>query len=207
MKGSRFALLLVGLGACEPDTSAPRPPARDDGAGAWTANPAAEVRAVRGGDFRIRTGPHTLVVPADAPAVAPPYGIRATMQKHRGRLVEGFGLVFGGENLLAPQSRQAYSYFLVRGDGSFLIKQRQGAATRVVRPWTNHPAIPRDTEDGGQPVELAVQVGVNQVRFRVGEREVAAVPAAELRTRGHVGVRVAHGVELSVNDFRVRQGD
>ena len=205
------SLLLLSVMGCTPDAPAPEPvsgaPATAAAANGWRTNPADGVRLSGGRRFRIETGPHALAVPADGRAWAPPYNLQATLQKRRGRLHEGFGLVFGGENLHAPEDRQVYSYFLVRGDGSFLIKKREGGSTAVVRDWTHHAAVPRDTEEGGQPVELRVAVDSGTVRFEVDGQEVAEVAAAELRTHGQAGLRIAHGVQLTVENFRITQGD
>ena len=204
-------LLGIALVGCTPDRSAPESAsgasATPSVASGWRTNPVSGVRLSGGRRVRIETGPHALAVPADGTKQAPPYTVEATLQKRRGRLHEGYGLVFGGENLDAPEDRQVYSYFLVRGDGSFLIKKREGGGTAVVRDWTHHPAVPRDTEEGGQPVELRVVVGAEEVRFEVDGQEVAEVPTAELRTQGKAGLRIAHGVQLSVDNFRVTQGE
>src|SRR6266851_4294789 len=37
---------------------------------------------------------------------------------------EGYGLLFGGRDLAGAAQR--YTYFLVRGDGTFLVKRRNG---------------------------------------------------------------------------------
>ena len=203
---------LVALAACGPDrngtddavggsAAAGETPAR-----AWRSSPGSGVRLEAGEPIRVETGPHTLLFPADNAPVAPPYTVSATLHKERGRLHEGFGIVFGGQSLDAPEEQQQYSYFLLRGDGSFLIKRRDGASTTVVRDWTRHPAIPRDTEEGGQPAQVAVHVGPTEVQFEVNGKQVATVPAAELLTRGAAGIRVAHDVQLSVANFSVTPG-
>ena len=43
-----------------------------------------------------------------------------------------YGLVFGGSELEGPG--QAYLYFLVGQDGSWLVKRREGDATKDVAP-------------------------------------------------------------------------
>lgn len=169
----------------------------------WRMSPADGARIREGDTLQVETGLHTVLWPAGQPPVQPPYTVRATLQKHAGRLHEGCGLVFGGSSLDAPEDRQRYSYFLVRGDGSFLIKRRVGTATPVVRAWTAHPAIRRDREDGGRPNDLVVHVGTQEVVFGINGVEVARVPASELDVRGIPGVRVAHEVQLSVAGFTV----
>ena len=191
----------VGGGAAAGDVPMGETPARE-----WRSSPATGVRLEGSEPVRVETGPHTLLFPADNAPVSPPYTVRATLQKERGRLHEGFGVLFGGQSLDAPEEQQQYSYFLLRGDGSFLIKRRDGASTTVVRDWTRHPAIPRDTEEGGQPAGVAVHVGPTEVQFEVNGEQVATVPTAELLTRGAAGIRVAHDVQLSAANFSVTPG-
>jgi hypothetical protein len=99
-----------------------------------------------------------------------------------------------------------YSYFLVRGDGAFLVKRRQGMETPVVRDWTQHAALRRDQEEIGRPNELEVRVTAADVAFLANGVEVARVPAAELSIRGLAGVRTAHEVSLVVRGFRAEPG-
>ena len=173
----------------------------------WRANPGdgVEVRA-RGDTVTVETGPHAILWDAGVDELAPPYTLRARLQKRAGRLHEGVGLLFGGMGLEGPEGGQVYSYFLVRGDGSFLVKRRQGAETPVVRDWTTHPSVRRDAEEGGRPNVLEVQVGEADVVFRVNGAEVARVPAADLSVRGRAGLRASHDVVLEVAGFRADVG-
>ena len=195
-------------GEAPPSDAAPQqavdtPPASAAEAETWRANPAGAGIRVEGGALVLETGPHTILWRGGGEELAPPYTLRATLEKRSGRLSEGVGLLFGGSGLEGPESGQVYSYFLVRGDGSFLVKRRQGAETPVVRDWTAHPAIRRDGEEGGRPNELEVRVGLSDVAFVVNGQEVARVPAADLSVRGRAGVRVSHDVQLAVSGWRV----
>jgi hypothetical protein len=174
---------------------------------AWIANPAAHVTLSGGGEtLRVEAGPHSVVWPAGAVPIAPPYTIRATLQKHTGRIHEGTGILFGGEGLDRAESEQKYAYFLTRGDGSFLIKQRDGANLIVVQDWTTHPAIRRDGEEGGRPNDLEVRATKTDAAFFVNGVEVARVPAEQLRLAGIAGLRVSHELQLEVTGFRVQPG-
>lgn len=198
----RFALLPLLLAACAdraPEADAGTPPV--PAAPGWTANPPATL-STHGDTLRVATGPHTVAWDPRQGELAPPYLVTATVRKLSGRLHEGVGLVFGGSALDGPESGQVYSYFLVRGDGSFLVKKRQGAETPVVRDWTRHTAIRRDQDGTGRPNDLAVLVTDSLAVFQINGVEVARVPAGELSLRGRAGVRVAHDVEATVGGFR-----
>lgn len=214
----RFASTLalasaLALGACRRGDAPPaRRPAVDSAAAranaaAWRMNPPVGARLTAGGDsFVVETGPHTILWPASARPLEPPYTVRAEFEKPRGRLHEGYGILFGGTGLEGPEAGQAYGYFLVRGDGAFLVKRRQGLETPVVRDWTQHAAILRDREETGRPNVLEVRVDSAEVAFRVNGTEVARVPAAELPVRGLAGVRTAHEISLVVRGFRAVEG-
>ena len=205
-----LALLLI-TAACGETTerpaagSTPEPPAAGGEPAAstpvWRSNPAEGVTLTPGSPLVVETGPHALLWEKGAPDLAPPYTVRAEMRKRAGRLHEGYGIVFGGTGLEGGEDAQSYSYFLVRGDGSFLVKRRSGAQTPVVRDWTRHPRINRDTDNSGRSNVLEVQVGADSVTFAVNGAEVARVPSAELAVQGRAGLRVAHDVVVEVVGF------
>ena len=165
---------------------------------AWRTNPADGVTLTPGSPTVVETGPHSLLWQEGAPELAPPYVIRAEMRKRAGRLHEGYGIVFGGAALEGDEAAQAYSYFLVRGDGSFLVKRRAGAETPVVRDWTRHPRINRDADGTGRSNVMEVRVDADSATFAVNGAEVARVPAREVGGRGRAGLRIAHDVVVEV---------
>ena len=185
--------------------AAVRPPADSQpsapAAGAWRMNPTEGVTLAPGRPSTVETGPHTVLWQQGAPELAPPYTIRAAMRKRAGRLHEGYGIVFGGTGLEGAEDAQGYSYFLVRGDGSFLVKRRAGAETPVVRDWTRHPRINRDADGTGRPNALEVRVSADSTAFLVNGAEVARVPSSELAVRGRAGLRVAHDVVVEIDSF------
>lgn len=144
-----------------------------------------------------------MVWKADAQSLEPPYRVEATFRKRSGRIHEGMGLVFGASDLEGPEAQQSYGYFLIRGDGSFLIKKREGAATPVVQDWTAHPDIQRDGEGTGRPNEMVVEVTTSEVSFFVNGTRVAQIPSDRLPVRGVAGIRAAHEVELEISGFKV----
>ena len=51
-----------------------------------------------------------------------------------------YGLFIGGMDL--SEDNQRYTYFVIRQDGKFLLKKRNGAQTsNVAGDWMDHPAI------------------------------------------------------------------
>ncbi len=200
--------LLLVLFACAACRSGPAPVAESERSPAaglapltWRSNPEGGVDIGSGDTLVVRTGSHTVLWPAQTPPLRPPYRVSATLHKREGRLHEGYGILFGGSSLDGPEAAQRYSYFLVRGDGSFLIKRRIGEQTPEVRAWTSSPAVHRDVGERGEPNTLAVQVTSSNVVFSVNGSEVARLPAAEVDTAGNAGLRIAHDVEVRVWDW------
>lgn len=115
---------------------------------------------------------------------------------------EAFGLFIGGQDLAGPGQR--YSYFLIRGDGSFKLKRRSGAsATDVTKDWIKAAAITKVGTDGPVANDLLVVVGKDKVSFRVNGQEVYSTPAKSVDTNGIVGLRVNHNLSIHVETFGI----
>lgn len=113
-----------------------------------------------------------------------------------------YGLVFGGSNLEGPT--QAYTYFLVAQDGTWLIKKRDGdTVTSPVAPKTPNDAVKKPGEDGTSVNALEVRVGADKVDFVVNGTVVNSMPKAGLKTDGIVGLRVNHLLEVMITGFAV----
>lgn len=116
---------------------------------------------------------------------------------------EGFGVFIGGNDL--ESDNQSYLYFLIRKDGRFIIKQRNGAEAPTVTPWTEHAAIVKqDGEENAKNV-LAIEVGSERLDFYVNDQLVSSVPRSQLSTDGVVGLRVNHALNLHVTNITVEQ--
>jgi len=205
-KSAAILIALCSLAACEPDRTAEVDPAAEVGERSWSANPHADIRPGDNDELVIETDPHAVVWPDDVGELAPPYRVRVLLQKEEGRRHEGFGIIFGARDLTAAEDGQRYSYFLIRGDGSFLVRLRDGPEVPVILPWAEHEAIRPDGNGENPPNELEVDVGEDEVRFLVNGQEVERVVTAELFTRGTVGLRIAHDVRLRVRGFEVEEG-
>jgi hypothetical protein len=118
-----------------------------------------------------------------------------------GEHAEGYGVIFGGKDLALEA--QSYAYFLIRKDGRFLVKVREGAATRTLIPWTEHAAIVRHPGEGTAKNVLAVQVGKDNVDFFVNGEKVGTLPRAQLPTDGIVGLRINHRLNVHITTLTV----
>ena len=114
-----------------------------------------------------------------------------------------YGLFIGGSNL--DQDSQKYTYFVIREDGQFLIKKRNGTATsNVAGDWAANPAV-TGRAAGVQKNELSIQVAGGRVSFMANGKEVASHPATAIDTNGVVGLRVGHGMDIQIDGFGVTQ--
>jgi hypothetical protein len=154
--------------------------------------------------WHVTTGPAAILYdPAQSAQGA--YRIESEIFLFPGERREGFGVFFGGTDLEADG--QSYTYFLIRKDGSFLIKQRKGHDTQVVHPWTHHQAIlAHDGGEGTVKNVLTVEAGAGHVDFYVNGEKVASVPRSDLMADGIVGLRVNHNLNLHVTTLGVEQG-
>ena len=113
-----------------------------------------------------------------------------------------YGLVFGGSGLEGPS--QAYTYFLVAQDGTFLVKKRIGdAKTDDVVAKTPHAAIKKPDASGKSTNILEVRVQADKVDYVVNGTVVGSSPKAGLATDGIWGARVNHLLDVNIDDIGV----
>src|SRR6266516_1659528 len=126
-------------------------------------------------------------------------------QNNNTRHPEAYGLFIGGSHLADAQNR--YTYFLVRGDGKFLVKRRvAGDSTAVVTPdWTDNDAVVKADSAGQATNELSISVRGGTVTFQVNGKDVYSAPAARLDTRGIVGYRVNHNLAVHLSALGVHK--
>ena len=152
--------------------------------------------------WHITTGPASLMYHPDSTASGDYHLESNVFLFDPGERNEGYGVFFGGSGLEGAD--QLYTYFLLRQDGRFLIKVRDGDGTAVVRDWTEHPAIRTwaSRAEGDATVEnrLIVHVQGSDVLFIVNGATVAQMPRSELpATDGLYGLRVNHSLNLHVS--------
>jgi hypothetical protein len=117
-----------------------------------------------------------------------------------------YGLVFGGKDLAGP--KQAYLYFVVAQNGTWLVKQRAGdAATANVAAKTANDAVSKPDASGRSTNALEVRVAGEQVDFVVNGTVVHSAPRTGLlaATNGIAGIRINHQLEVMVDDFTLTE--
>ena len=113
---------------------------------------------------------------------------------------EAFGLFIGGEDLSG--AKEEYTYFLIRGDGTFKVKQRDGDKVADVTPgWTANAAIVQGKADGPVANVLVVAATAAKVSFQVNGKEVWSGKVKD--TNGQVGLRINHNLNMHVESLEL----
>jgi hypothetical protein len=157
----------------------------------------------RGNGFQVTGGPAATLWNATHTA-AGNYTAKATftLQKPSGH-TNYYGLIFGGSAL--EGAGQAYTYFLVAQDGTYIIRKRTGEMVTDVQKSTAHTAVRRPDPAGRSTNTLEVRVAGENVSYVVNDTVVHTSPKSAVTTDGIVGVRVNHLLDVVVDDFHVNK--
>lgn len=112
-----------------------------------------------------------------------------------------YGLVFGGSDL--EGAGQSYMYFVVSQDGSWLIKQKSGAAQPQTIGGQANKAIKTPDASGKSTNALEVRVTADKVDYLVNGTSVHSTPKTGVKTDGTYGFRVNHQLEVQVDGLAV----
>ncbi|MFT4843760.1 MAG: hypothetical protein ACI8UD_003768 [Planctomycetota bacterium] len=158
------------------------------------------VTQLPGGGIKVAPGGNVTLW-RQAAAIAPPFQLSMRVQTtNQVEHPHGAGLVFGGKHIADDQ--QSYSYFLVRGDGQFLIKTRDGGDTEDICLWTEHAAIRKEDAEHLQASNvLTVVVGPETTQFLVNDVEVHRESNERLHTTGRYGVRLVHDLAVQFDQI------
>ncbi len=156
--------------------------------------------------FHVTTGPAGIFYHQDSTATGD-YRVEGTFHLFDpGSRNEAYGLFFGGRDL--EGSYQAYTYFLVRRSGEYLIKRRvSSTSTETLVGWTSHDAVVGwdEREEGAASTAnaLAVESVGDELVFFVNGQEVDRVARSGLAVDGVAGVRINHALDVHVQGFRI----
>lgn len=121
------------------------------------------------------------------------YTLKATFaQNQRSSHPNYLGLLFGGSNLDGPN--QSYNYFTVAQNGTWLVKQRNGDATKDIVARSKHDAIVQLDANGKASNTLEVRVQADKIEYVVNGTVVGSSPKAGVNTDGIYGFRINHAL-------------
>jgi hypothetical protein len=154
--------------------------------------------------YHLTLGPATILYrPADQ--VEGPFRTQATFhQMKKLEHPEGYGLIFGGQALTGKGQR--YTYFLIRDDGTYLIKRRDGEKTaEITKGWTPHSAVKKSDAQGNATnlLEIDAKQDPRKVEFKVNGQTVYTADAKRMYLKGVVGIRANHNLDIHIEGFAV----
>jgi hypothetical protein len=119
---------------------------------------------------------------------------------------EGYGLFYGGQSL--DRAAEQYTYFLVRQDGTYLVKRRVGdKTTEITKGWVASTAVHKPDAKGPSTNKLEIdnKRDPSKVVFLVNGEPVYSQDAKATSTDGAVGLRVNHNLDLHIDGFDVHR--
>lgn len=156
--------------------------------------------------YHLTLGPATILYREKDKANGPFHTLAKFDQMKKLKHSEGYGLFVGGQSLAGKD--QKYTYFLVRDDGSYLIKRREGEKTTdVSKGWTTHAAVKKGDSKGhaSNLLEIDAKQNPNKIEFKVNGQTVHAADAKTMDVKGIVGLRVNHNLDVHIQDFDLHQ--
>jgi hypothetical protein len=166
----------------------------------------AKVEAM-GKGLHVTTGPAVILYRADTDGTGPFHTLATFTQTKPSAHPEGYGLFVGGKNL-EDGAAQRYIYFLVRQDGSYLIKRRDGEKTSdVSKGWVQHAAVKKPDAKGAATnlLEVDNKRDPSRIGFLVNGQQVFATDAKGMALDGIVGIRTNHNLDLHIEGFDVHR--
>ena len=124
---------------------------------------------------------------------------------------EAYGIFVAGKDLKG--AGQSYVYFLVRGDGQYTIRQRQGATVTNITTgnrngWSPNDALAKQDSATGKAtnkLEVAGTAAGKKLKFSVNGKLVQEVDAPAGMVAGVVGIRMNHNLDVHVDGFAVHK--
>jgi hypothetical protein len=201
------ALLLVpalpAIAAAQPATAQPVAATKPAMPGRWQAHldrasmPADYTFAAAGAGFHATTKSAAGIFFDPASKATGTYALDATFTQTKAPAhPEAYGLIFGGTGL--DTDKAEYGYFVVRGDGKFLIKHHApNGEVHTIVDWTPNAAIKPADAAGKATNALRVAAGKDSIRFLANGVQLHALPLG-LNTDGAYGVRVNHMLDVQI---------
>ena len=162
--------------------------------------------ATMGQGIHITTGPAVILYRADTKGSGPFHTLAKFTQTKPSTHPEGYGLFIGGRDL--DGATQQYIYFLVRQDGSYLIKRRDGEKTSdISKGWVTSTAVQKPDSKGSATnlLEVDNKIDPAKITFKVNGQDVHSTAAAGMDLNGVVGIRANHNLDLHVDGFDVHR--
>jgi hypothetical protein len=159
-----------------------------------------------GKGLHVTTGPAIILYRTSHDGSGPFHTLATFTQTKPSKHPEGYGLFVGGKGL--DGAAQQYVYFLVRQDGSYLIKRRDGEKTSdVSKGWVQSAAVKKPDAKGSATnlLEVDNKRDASRIAFLVNGQEVYATDAKGMALDGVVGIRQNHNLDVHIEGFDVHR--
>jgi hypothetical protein len=156
--------------------------------------------------YHLTLGPATILYRSEDRANGPFHTLATFHQMKKLEHAEGYGLFMGGQSLSGKELK--YTYFLVRDDGTYLIKRRMGDKTaEVSKGWTSHPAIKKGDAQGktSNLLEIDAKRDTSKIEFKVNGQTVYTTDPGTMELAGIVGLRANHNLDIHIEGFALHQ--
>jgi hypothetical protein len=154
------------------------------------------------GRWEVKTGPAHIIYALDDTAYAK-YRVTTTIEQlAKPNHPEAYGIFIGGSALDDTLARK-YTYFIVRGDGKYSVKVRDGGNTKTITDWTEHAAIPKESGAGKAVYGITIDVDGDKADVSVNGKPVTTISEKDGPLRGVTGVRVNHNLHVMVTPLAI----
>ena len=202
-------LLLPALAAAQPTTAQPVAATKPAMPGKWQAHldrasmPNDYTFAAAGAGFHATTKSAAGIFFEPQASATGTYRLDATFTQTKAPThPEAYGLIFGGTGL--DTDKADYGYFVVRGDGKYLIKHHAANGdVHTLVDWTPNAALKAADAAGKATNALRIDVGKDSTKFFANGAQIAALP---LSGSGVVGVRVNHQLDVHIDGLKLTPG-
>lgn len=163
--------------------------------------PVANVKFIAmGSGYHVTMGPAAILYNTEKFSVGPKFHTVASFTQTKAPThPEGYGLIVAGKNLDGPT--QSYIYFLIRGDGTYLVKKRAGAETTGIVDWAPSTAVNKADADGKATNKIEIDASGEKVQFLVNGKSVYSMDRGSTDLSGVVGLRVNHNLDVHIEGF------
>lgn len=162
--------------------------------------------ATMGPGLHATTGP-AVILYRDADAVTGAFHTLATFNQTKAPThAEAYGLIVGGKDLQGVG--RSYMYFIVRGDGKFMINKMEGSTRTIIVPWTENAALVKQDATTGaasNKLEIDGKIDPSKISFKANGTVVYEMPAAGVNLDGVVGLRINHNLDVHISGFAVHK--
>lgn len=178
----------------------------------WTVRtddsaPAENVKVVpMGQGIHVTLGPAIILYRSQHDGAGPFHTLATFTQTKKAAHPEGYGLFYGGKSL--DGTGQSYTYFLIRQDGTYLVKRREGEkTTEITKGWVPSGTVQKPDAKGSATNKLEIdnKRDPSKVVFLVNGEPVYTLDSMATDTKGAVGLRINHNLDLHVEGFDVHR--